>query len=125
VADTARLVAATFKGLWRVVSGKVNPAGAQSAAGPLGIVTISQTAERQSWYPILLALVPVNLGIINLLPFLPFDGGHIFFNCVEAMRRRPVDRRVMERASAIGVTVLVMLFFLAAHNDLRRIIHFG
>ena len=63
--------------------------------------------------------------VTSALALLPFDGGHIFFNCVEAMRRRPVDRRVMERASAIGVTVLVMLFFLAAHNDLRRIIHFG
>ena len=125
VADTARLVTATFKGLWLIVSGRVDPVGPQGASGPLGIISVSQTAERQSWYPILLALVSVNLGIINLLPFLPFDGGQIFFNCVEAVRRRPVDQGVMQRASAVGMLVLVILFLLATYNDLQRIFHFG
>jgi regulator of sigma E protease len=125
VAETARIVEATFKGLWLVVTGKINPVGPEGAAGPVGIISVSQTAERQSWYPLLLAFVSVNLGIVNLLPFLPFDGGHIFFNSVEAVRGRRVDPRVLERAIVIGVVVLVALFFLITYNDLQRIFHLG
>jgi regulator of sigma E protease len=125
VTQTASIVAATFKGLWLLVSGKINPVGPNGAAGPVGIISVSQTAVRQSWYPILLAFLSVNLGIINLLPFLPFDGGHIFFNVMESVRGRRVDPRVLERAIAIGVVLLATLFILLTYNDLHRIFHFG
>lgn len=125
VTQTAGIVSATFKGFWLLVSGKINPAGPDGAAGPVGIISVSQTAVRQSWYPILLAFLSVNLGIINLLPFLPFDGGHIFFNVMEAVRGRRVDPRVLERAIAIGVVLLLTLFILLTYNDLHRIFHLG
>jgi len=125
VTQTAVIVGDTFKGLWLLVSGRINPAGPEGATGPVGIISESQTALHQSWYAVLLALVSVNLGIVNLLPFLPFDGGYIFFNTVEAVRGRRVDPRVLERASAIGVVVLVALFFLITYNDLARIFHVG
>jgi regulator of sigma E protease len=125
VAKTAGIVAATFQGIWMLVSGKINPIGPEGVAGPAGIISVSQTAVRQSWYPILLAFLSVNLGIINLLPFLPFDGGHIFFNVMESVRGRRVDPRVLERAIAIGVVLLVTLFILLTYNDLHRIFHFG
>ncbi len=125
VSQTAVAVGETFKGLWLIVSGKIDPVGPEGAAGPVGIISVSQTAERQNWYLWLLALVSVNLGIVNLLPFLPFDGGHIFFNAVEAVRGRRVDARVLERAIVIGVVVLVTLFFLVTYNDIQRIFHLG
>ena len=108
-----------------LVSGKINPAGPDGAAGPVGIISISQTAVRQSFYPLLLAFISINLGIINLLPFLPFDGGHIFFNVMERVRGRRVSTRVLERAIAIGVVLLITLFVLLTYNDLHRIFHFG
>jgi len=125
VTQTAVAVGDTFKGLWLIVSGKINPVGPEGASGPVGIISVSQTAERQSWYLWLLALVSVNLGIVNLLPFLPFDGGHIFFNGLEAVRGRRVDPRVLERAIVIGVVVLVTLFFLVTYADVQRIFHLG
>jgi len=125
VSGAARLVGLSFKGIWMLVSGRVGPIGPQGATGPVGIISVSQTAEHQSWYPLLLAFISVNLGIVNLLPILPFDGGHIFFNCLEGIRRRPVDRRVFEWASAIGTVVLVALFLIAAYNDLGRFFHLG
>jgi regulator of sigma E protease len=125
VTQTAAIVGNTFKGFWMLVSGKINPAGPDGAAGPVGIISFSQTAVRQSFYPLLLAFLSINLGIINLLPFLPFDGGHIFFNVMESVRGRKVDPRVLERAIAIGVVLLVTLFFLLTYNDLHRIFHFG
>ncbi len=123
--QTWGIVTTTFKGFGMLVSGKVNPVGPNGAAGPVGIISLSQTAERQGYYSILLALVSVNLGIINLLPFLPFDGGHIFFNVVESVRGRRVSSRVLTRAIAIGVVVLITLAIFVTYNDVVRLFHSG
>jgi regulator of sigma E protease len=70
---------------------------------------------------ILLAVVSLSLGLINLFPFLPLDGGHIFWGLVEKVRGRPVPFRVMERASVIGFALVAMLFFLGLTNDIGRL----
>jgi regulator of sigma E protease len=71
---------------------------------------------------ILLALVSLSLGLINLLPILPLDGGHIFWSLIEKLRGgRPVSLRTMERASAIGFALVAMLFFIGLSNDIGRI----
>ncbi len=91
-----------------------------------GIVGVSAAADqtlkigtRESFF--LLALVSLSLGLINLFPFLPLDGGHIFWSLVEKARGRPVAYRVMERASAIGFVLVIMLFFLGLSNDIGRL----
>jgi regulator of sigma E protease len=70
---------------------------------------------------ILLAIVSLSLGLINLFPFLPLDGGHIFWSLVEKIRGAPVPYRVMERAGAIGFVLVIMLFFLGLSNDIGRL----
>ena len=70
---------------------------------------------------LLLALVSLSLGLINLLPILPLDGGHIFWSLVEKVRGRPVSLRVMERASIIGFALVAMLFFIGLSNDIGRL----
>jgi regulator of sigma E protease len=70
---------------------------------------------------ILLALVSLSLGLINLFPFLPLDGGHIFWGLVEKVRGRPVPFQVMERAGAVGFVLVIMLFFLGLSNDIGRL----
>jgi regulator of sigma E protease len=71
---------------------------------------------------LLLALVSLSLGLVNLLPILPLDGGHIFWALVEKLRRgRPVSLRVMERATVVGIALFLMLFFLGLSNDIGRI----
>jgi regulator of sigma E protease len=70
---------------------------------------------------LLLALVSLSLGLINLLPILPLDGGHIFWSIVEKVRGRPVSLQVMERASVIGFALVAMLFFVGLSNDIGRI----
>jgi regulator of sigma E protease len=69
----------------------------------------------------LLAIVSLSLGLINLFPFLPLDGGHIFWSLVEKVRGRPVPFRVMERAGALGFVLVIMLFFLGLTNDIGRL----
>jgi regulator of sigma E protease len=69
----------------------------------------------------LLAVVSLSLGLINLFPFLPLDGGHIFWSLVEKVRGAPVPYRVMERAGALGFVLVIMLFFLGLSNDIGRL----
>jgi len=69
----------------------------------------------------LLAVVSLSLGLINLFPFLPLDGGHIFWSLVEKARGRPVPYRTMERAGALGFVLVIMLFFLGLSNDIGRL----
>ncbi len=68
-----------------------------------------------------LALISLSLGLINLFPFLPLDGGHIFWSLVEKLRGEPVSLRVMERASIIGFALVAMMFVIGLGNDIGRI----
>jgi regulator of sigma E protease len=70
---------------------------------------------------LLLAFVSLSLGLVNLLPILPLDGGHIFWALVEKLRGRPVSLRVMERATMVGIAIVLMFFFLGLSNDIGRI----
>jgi regulator of sigma E protease len=69
----------------------------------------------------LLAIVSLSLAIVNLFPFLPLDGGHIFWAVVELFRRRPVSYSVMERASVVGFMLVIALFFIGFTNDIGRL----
>jgi regulator of sigma E protease len=80
--------------------------------------TIEQGLERSL---LLLALVSLSLGLINLLPILPLDGGHIFWSLVEKVRGRPVSMRVMERAAVIGFALVAVLVFIGLSNDIGRL----
>jgi regulator of sigma E protease len=70
---------------------------------------------------LLLALVSLSLGLINLLPILPLDGGHIFWALVEKLRGRPTPLRVMERATVIGLALVMVLMVIGLSNDIGRL----
>ena len=115
------VVVGTFTGFWWLLSGKISATGPDGAVGPVGIVDVSRQAVQENWYPILLAFLSFNLGLINLLPILPFDGGHIAMNLVEKIRGRRLDTRVFERMVAFGTVLLVMLFIFLTFNDVKRL----
>jgi regulator of sigma E protease len=123
VTTTGDVIYRTFEGFYLLFSGRINPVGENGAVGPVGIVSVSQQAVRQHWYPLFLAFISVNLGIINLLPILPFDGGHIVLNTLERIRGgRRIDTRVVERIVAVSVALLVTLFIFLTFNDISRLI---
>jgi regulator of sigma E protease len=68
-----------------------------------------------------LAVISLSLGIINLFPFLPLDGGHIFWSLVEKVRGERVPFSVIERASAVGFLLILLLFVVGLSNDLGRL----
>lgn len=69
----------------------------------------------------LLALVSLSLAVVNMFPFLPLDGGHIFWAVVEKIRRKPVPIAVMERAGVIGFMLVIGIFLLGLTNDIGRL----
>jgi regulator of sigma E protease len=80
--------------------------------------TIEISAEKTL---LLLAIVSLSLGLINLFPFLPLDGGHIFWSLVEKLRGKRVSFRVMEQASVVGFLLVMALFVIGLTNDIGRI----
>jgi regulator of sigma E protease len=91
-----------------------------------GIVGISDVAHQAVSKGVeksllLLALISLSLGLLNLLPILPLDGGHIFWTLMEKLRGRPISMRVVERATVIGVVLVVMLMFIGLSNDIGRL----
>ena len=66
-------------------------------------------------------MISLSLGVINLFPFLPLDGGHIFWALAEKVRGRPIAFSVMERAGFIGFALVIGLFFIGFTNDIGRL----
>jgi regulator of sigma E protease len=73
----------------------------------------------------ILAIISLSLAIINLFPFLPLDGGHIFWAVVEKVRGRPVPFSVMERAGVVGFMLVILLFLVGLSNDIDRLSNEG
>jgi len=101
----------------------VHKQGREQISSPVGIVQGSSAAVHQGLnsYLWVLGLISLSLALLNLLPLLPLDGGHIFFSLLEAIRGRAVAREVYERVSAIGIALVLMLFFIGLSNDVGRI----
>ena len=68
----------------------------------------------------LMAFISINLGVINLFPIPVLDGGHIFFLLLEFINRGPLSRRKMEIAQQFGISILLMMIFVALFNDFSR-----
>jgi len=69
----------------------------------------------------ILAIISLSLAIVNLFPFLPLDGGHIFWAIVEKVRGKPVSLRVMERAGVVGFMLVILIFLIGLSNDIDRL----
>lgn len=69
----------------------------------------------------IIAVISLSLAIVNLFPFLPLDGGHVFWGIVEKVRRRPVPFSVMERSGVIGFMLVALLFVIGFTNDIERL----
>jgi regulator of sigma E protease len=85
----------------------------------IGIARYSAAALRVSlaWYFRILAFVSLSLALLNLIPLLPLDGGHILFSLIESIRGRALAREVYERASMVGLALLLLVFVIAFSSN--------
>ena len=87
----------------------------------MGIIQLSSDAVEGGYYLSLLALISINLAILNMIPLLPLDGGHVLFSIIERVRRKSLSLRTFERISMVGLVLFAILFIVATSNDVGRI----
>jgi regulator of sigma E protease len=92
--------------------------------GPVAIAGLSGDAiEQESWIPLftLMAMISLNLGLLNLMPIPVLDGGHIAILALESVSRRDFSMKVKEKMLLAGFVLLLMLMVTVIYNDLMRI----
>jgi regulator of sigma E protease len=105
--------------LGRLVTGE----GRDEISSPVGIVHGSSDAAKEGAenFLFVLGLISLSIALLNLLPLLPLDGGHIVFAIAEGVRGRAVRREVYERVSVVGLGLVLVLFVIGLSNDIGRL----
>jgi regulator of sigma E protease len=110
----------TAKGLWKLVSRQID---LSNIGGPIQIATETtrQANEGLVSVAVFVAIISVNLAVLNLLPIPMLDGGHLLFFVIEAILGRPLSLRKREVAQQVGFVLLMMIMVFALYNDLTRL----
>jgi regulator of sigma E protease len=133
-AGPARAAGLSLSEMWTVTSGTVKTIGGifnaqqrKQISGVVGSYELTRQAFAFSATSalLLLGVISLSLGVINLFPFLPLDGGHIFWALAEKVRGRAIPFSVMERAGFIGFALVLALFVIGFSNDIGRLTNGG
>ncbi|MGD9559207.1 MAG: RIP metalloprotease RseP [Oscillospiraceae bacterium] len=114
----ARLI---YLSLIDLITGRV---AVNQLSGPVGIVSEIGKAVALGWKPVvqLLALISVNLGVVNMLPLPALDGGKTVLLIVEAIRRKPLKQKYEIAINVVGFALLICLMLFVSVNDIRRLV---
>ncbi|MHB1646132.1 MAG: RIP metalloprotease RseP [Candidatus Acididesulfobacter diazotrophicus] len=109
----------TILSVYMLIAGKIP---ATDLGGPIMIAQLSGRAASMglSQFFYFIAVISVNIGLVNLFPIPALDGGHILFSFVEMIRRRPLSPKFQENAAKIGFALLIMLLLFVSYNDIMR-----
>jgi len=120
IGQTWYITKITLISVVKMVEGKLSP---KTLGGPILIAQMAGARVQEGVIPFVffMALLSINLGIINLLPIPVLDGGHLLFFIIELISRREVNVKWREMAQQIGFVLLVMLMVLVFYNDIVRI----
>jgi regulator of sigma E protease len=118
--ESLRLTGTITKEIGAVLGRLVRGSGREEISSPIGIVRGSSSALERGFETFfwVLGLISLSLALLNLLPLLPLDGGHIAFSLIEGIRGRSVGREVYERVSVVGIALVLTLFFIGLSNDI-------
>ncbi len=110
----------TLGAVWQMITGS---RGTEELGGPLGIGKIAGEAARLGFASLItfMAVLSVNLALINLFPIPILDGGHLLFYAAEAIRGRPLPAKAQELGFRAGFALLITLFVFATWNDLANL----
>jgi regulator of sigma E protease len=120
VQKTYQIAELTFVSVVKMIQGRLS---VKTIGGPIMIAQLAgeQAKEGLIEFLSLMAVISVNLAILNILPIPVLDGGHILFFTIELLIRRPVNIRVREIAQQAGLFVLLMLMIFVIYNDIIRL----
>ena len=118
--ETWSVTVATLSGLWNLV---VHHQGVQDLGGPLRIAQLSGQVAALGLSSLIsfIAMLSVNLGLVNLVPIPILDGGHLLFYASEAIYGKPIPRRAQEMSLRFGFALLLSLFAFTTLNDLTQL----
>jgi regulator of sigma E protease len=116
-------VGTATKTIFTSLGGIVTGSTRDEVSSAVGIVEQSSQVLDQGfrYYLGVLALISLSLALLNLLPLLPLDGGHIAFSLAEKVRGRAIPREAYERFSMVGIALVLVLFFIGLSNDINRL----
>lgn len=119
-AKTYEITRLTVLSIVKLIQGVVST---KTLGGPIMIAQMAgeQAREGTTNLVFFIALLSINLGVLNFLPIPVLDGGHLLFFFIEAVMGRPVNRRVREVAQQAGIFVLLLLMIFVFYNDISRI----
>ena len=119
VEETFDVIRFILIGILRIIQGKVS---LSTLGGPITVYDVvgAESQKGVSYFVWAMAVISINLGLVNLLPIPVLDGGHLLFFSFEALLRRPLPLRVREIASLVGMLLLVTLMGIAFKNDVER-----
>ena len=114
----------TVVSIWKLIE-RVIPA--KTIGGPILIAQLAGEQARRGLvsFALFMAILSINLGVINLFPIPILDGGHFVFLALEGILRRPISIRKMEIAKQVGLILIILLMVFAFYNDILRIISPG
>ena len=117
--DTVQMTYMMIRGLTRLVTGQANEG---EIGGPVRIAEFSADAARQGivGFLIFMALISINLGLVNLLPIPALDGGHLLFFAIEVIIRRPLPEALQAVLMRGGVALLLALMVCVTFYDIIR-----
>jgi regulator of sigma E protease len=120
VARTWDISVFSLKMLSRMLLGEVSW---KHLSGPVTIADYAGQSAQLGWIPYLtfLALISISLGVLNLLPVPPLDGGHLMYYGFELVRGAPASERAIEIGQRVGIALLLVLMAFAFYNDLNRL----
>ncbi|MBW2196818.1 MAG: RIP metalloprotease RseP [Deltaproteobacteria bacterium] len=118
--QTYQITALTIKGVVKLFQGRVSP---KTLGGPIMIAQMAGQEAREGAINLIffIALISINLAILNFLPIPVLDGGHLLFFFVEAVTGRPVSIKIREIAQQAGIFVLILLMIFVFYNDIARV----
>lgn len=120
VQQTWSITAGTLEALWQMISGRRS---GDELSGPVGIVRMSGEVATGGVVALIgfMAVLSVNLGLINLFPIPVLDGGHLLFYVAEAIRGKPLGHRAQEYGFRLGLALVLTLMVFATWNDFARL----
>jgi regulator of sigma E protease len=121
VSETWAGIRVTGIGMKLLVQGKVST---RSLGGPIMIGQLAGQAGQAgaSSFFWIMALISLNLGLVNLLPIPILDGGQVVFIIIESLMRKPINRTIKERVMLVGVAMILLLMVFATWNDIARLV---
>ena len=121
---TVHIISATVVGFYDLIAGAFHGTSSlDSVTGPVGIAGLVGDAMKLGFTYLLMftALISINLGVLNLLPFPALDGGRILFVAIEAIIRRPIKPVIANTVNAIGFGLLILLMVFITYKDIARL----